>query len=157
MVSNEKSEKFYIPNEKDLSQPFVGYLETGEKILIKQIFVNPYDKNENNEFKRTKQVTSLIGVPQLRGFYQEPNTTWQGFIVMEKLSPYVFTLESVHVIIGNLKKLHDNKIFHMDITPNNIIQTQDGQIGLINFGIDNRPSKFFYPMIETIIIWGNMI
>ena len=111
--------------------------------------INPFDALGNNELERTKRVVSILRAPQIKGVFSDSRVVFHS-MVMEKLEPYIFSLESVPKLISDLRELHQNSIFHKDINPTNIMQTKDKQAVFIDFAND-RSATFFHPIPDIDI------
>lgn len=112
--------------------------------------------------------------------FEENNTA---YIVMEKIDGrtlrellderpgHCFTPEEVERIIGQLvdalEVIHLNGVFHLDISPDNVMQTKSGKIVLIDFGAARRslrtsgsgggPRQFKYAYAPIEVVAGTSV
>lgn len=113
--------------------------------------------SQNNEFsaglKRYVKEASILaklfnlpGIVSVKDFFYENGTA---YIVMEYIDgislkeylkrkggviPYKEALDIIEPIITSLEIIHQNKLLHRDISPDNIMIGNDGKVKLIDFG-----------------------
>ena len=72
----------------------------------------------------------------------------QEVIIMEKLEPFVYSNKNANILRSYIRRLQESKLYHGDITPENIMQNIDGVPKLINFATYHRNP--FYSQIKGI-------
>ena len=92
------------------------------------------------------QLFNLPGIVSVKDFFYENGTA---YIVMEYIDgislkeylkrkggvlPYREALDIIEPIIRSLEVVHQNKLLHRDISPDNIMISNDGKVKLIDFG-----------------------
>lgn len=77
------------------------------------------------------------------------------YLVMEKLTPYVFSLNNISSVIDILQWLSIQRISHCDIKMSNIMQRENGEIVLIDFGLHCKINPV--TVVETNNITGTYL
>lgn len=148
--------------------------------------IYPYSSNEDlfnqgkdkfiDEARRLAKFQNLHSIVSVKDYFIENNTA---YIVMEYLDGITLKqllkqdgplkveacLDLLKNLILSLETIHQSKIIHRDISPDNIIIQNDGQIKLIDFGAarqieNNEQSKTInvkhgYAPIEQYLSHGN--
>ncbi|MGN0321741.1 MAG: serine/threonine protein kinase [Oliverpabstia sp.] len=109
----------------------------------------PYEEGVEkfmNEAKRLARLSHLPGIVMVRDFFQENRTA---YIVMEYMDGNSMkdmlrerngrismeeTMAMILPVMDSLEKVHEVGIIHRDISPNNLMFNQYGQVKLIDFG-----------------------
>ena len=130
------------------------YRDTEKSLKVSVIIDNPAQKQvyQSTYDKFIQEARILARMEQLPGIvsaYDVFNENGTSYIVMEYLEgitlkqhvaergggiPYQEFLEKIHPVISSLEKLHDSKIYHRDISPDNIMVRADGSYCLFDFG-----------------------
>ncbi len=129
----------YANRNKTLSKDVtLNYNEQGE-------YFRKGRENFLREAKSIAKFSSEDGIVDVRDYFAENNTA---YIVMEYLdgenlnkrinSNGVFKAKEIFrlmlPIMNSLKKMHDEKIVHRDISPDNIMYLKSGRLKLMDFG-----------------------
>ena len=119
--------------------------------------VTGYTTNDPEQFQKWKdsfvrearnlaKFSNLPGIVHVRDFFQENNTAYiiMEYVEGETLKTYLKNrrspmsveevLELMEPVIKSLSKVHDGGIIHRDISPDNIMIQEGGDIKLIDFG-----------------------
>ena len=137
--------KEYYPNgfvtrESDVTSMVTGYTtnDPAQYQKWKDSFVK--------EARNLAKFSNLPGIVHVRDFFQENNTA---YIIMEYVEgetlktylknrsdtmPVEEVLELMEPVIKSLSKVHDGGIIHRDISPDNIMIQEGGDVKLIDFG-----------------------
>lgn len=123
--NTEKGEvDVYVFQEEDYEQSLHRYLDEGKRLSrLNQIesIVSIRDFFYANHTAYI--IMEYIGGVSLKE-YIEANGPMPGDVVMGMMSP----------VLDALEKVHENGIIHRDISPDNIIVTEDGKLVLVDFG-----------------------
>ena len=135
--------EFYMSgfvNRNNTISSNVSY-ETGSK---KDLF----EKNREKFIQEARTLALFIntdGIVDVRDFFNENNTSYivMDFVEGESLRSYLQkknrlsvdeTLFTMMPIINALKKVHAKNVIHRDISPDNILLSNDGKVYLVDFG-----------------------
>ncbi len=114
------------------------------------------------EARRLANLTSIEGVVDVYDVFKENNTA---YIVMEYLSGetvkemlnrrkylgFGTTMNIIVPVLQSLSKVHKEGLIHRDISPENIMRTNQGKIMLIDFGAARRNSLSVSKSLSVIL------
>ena len=106
------------------------------------------DPNSFARFQREAEIGELLSHPNILKFIQVPNKS-RPYIVTEYLEgkplstvlnevrplPITDAIQVASYILGALAHMHENKVVHRDLKPQNIMICDDGTLRIIDFGI----------------------
>ena len=106
------------------------------------------DPNSFARFQREEEIGELLNHPNILKFIKIPNKT-RPYIVTEYLEgkplstvlnemrplPIQDAVQIASYICGALAHMHENKVVHRDLKPQNIMICEDGTLRIIDFGI----------------------
>ena len=117
-----------------------------------------FDKGKHkfiNEARTLAKFSNETGIVSVRDFFEENNTA---YIIMEylegtTLKSYIeqngtitpeATVELILPVMESLKKVHSQGLIHRDISPDNIMLTEDNKVKLLDFGAARNVSSSGY-------------
>jgi serine/threonine protein phosphatase PrpC len=124
-------------------------LETKRTVAVKIPYMQlESDPNSFARFQREEEIGELLNHPNILKFIKVPNKT-RPYIVTEYLEgkplstvlnevrplPIQDAVQIVSYICGALGHMHENKVVHRDLKPQNIMICDDGTLRIIDFGI----------------------
>jgi serine/threonine protein phosphatase PrpC len=124
-------------------------LETKQAVAVKIPYMQlESDPNSFARFQREEEIGELLNHPNILKFIKVPNKT-RPYIVTEYLEgkplsevmnevrplPISDAVQIASYICGALAHMHENKVVHRDLKPQNIMVCQDGTLRIIDFGI----------------------
>ena len=128
-------------------------LRTRRAVAVKTLRPE-YQRNPESrrKFRQEARMMAIVSHPNLVAIYdlhEEPSGSWmimelvEGRTLKEILAEEgPLHPERVMEILGQvgsaLAHLHDRRIVHLDVKPQNLIQTPDGRIKLVDFGLAQR-------------------
>jgi serine/threonine protein kinase len=108
--------------------------------------INALREDSINEAKNLAKLDKLEGVVEVKDYFRDNNTI---YIVMEYIDgttlktylannggkiPIAVAKQMIKPIMGSLIKVHASGMIHRDISPDNIMVTNEGKMKLIDFG-----------------------
>jgi serine/threonine protein phosphatase PrpC len=124
-------------------------LETKRTVAVKIPYMQlESDPNSFARFQREEEIGELLNHPNILKFIKVPNKT-RPYIVTEYLEgkplstvlnevrplPIQDAVQIASYICGALGHMHENKVVHRDLKPQNIMICDDGTLRIIDFGI----------------------
>ncbi len=124
-------------------------LETKQTVAVKIPYMQlESDPNSFARFQREEEIGELLNHPNILKFIKVPNKT-RPYIVTEYLEgkplstvmnevrplPIPDAVQIASYICGALAHMHENKVVHRDLKPQNIMVCDDGTLRIIDFGI----------------------
>jgi len=124
-------------------------LETKRTVAVKIPYMQlESDPNSFARFQREAEIGELLNHPNILKFIKVPNKT-RPYIVTEFLEgkplstvlnevrplPIPDAVQIASYICGALAHMHENKVVHRDLKPQNIMICEDGTLRIIDFGI----------------------
>lgn len=147
---------------KEYFPDYCAYRAAGTKTVCVTGDKDGYKSGVEKFYKEAKLLSGFRNTPsvvEVLSFFQENNTA---YLVMEYLDGcdlkthfqkgarfdenYVIFL--LLEILKGLKQLHDKKIYHRDISPDNIFLCNDGRIKLIDFGSARTSAATYSIMVK---------
>lgn len=111
-----------------------------EQLYIKGLKDYEYEANRLTKF------SDLDGIVSVLNFFYENNTAYMVMEYVEGITlknylnehegkiPWKDTLEMIYPVINSLKQVHEEGIIHRDISPDNIMISNEKRITIIDFG-----------------------
>ena len=124
-------------------------LETKRTVAVKIPYMQlESDPNSFARFQREEEIGELLNHPNILKFIKVPNKS-RPYIVTEYLEgkplstvlnevrplPIQDAVQIASYICGALAHMHENKVVHRDLKPQNIMICEDGTLRIIDFGI----------------------
>ena len=124
-------------------------LETKRTVAVKIPYMQlESDPNSFARFQREEEIGELLNHPNILKFIKVPNKS-RPYIVTEYLEgkplstvmnevrplPIPDAVQIASYICGALAHMHENKVVHRDLKPQNIMICEDGTLRIIDFGI----------------------
>jgi serine/threonine protein phosphatase PrpC len=124
-------------------------LETKQTVAVKIPYMQlESDPNSFARFQREEEIGELLNHPNILKFIKVPNKA-RPYIVTEYLEgkslsdvmnevrplPISDAVQIASYICGALEHMHQHKVVHRDLKPQNIMVCQDGTLRIIDFGI----------------------
>src|SRR3984893_1896257 len=124
-------------------------LETKRTVAVKIPYMQlESDPNSFARFQREEEIGELLNHPNILKFIKIPNKS-RPYIVTEYLEgkplstvmnevrplPIQDAVQIASYICGALAHMHENKVVHRDLKPQNIMICEDGTLRIIDFGI----------------------
>ena len=124
-------------------------LETKRTVAVKIPYMQlESDPNSFARFQREEEIGELLNHPNILKFIKVPNKS-RPYIVTEYLEgkplstlmnevrplPIPDAVQIASYICGALAHMHENKVVHRDLKPQNIMICEDGSLRIIDFGI----------------------
>jgi serine/threonine protein phosphatase PrpC len=124
-------------------------LETKRTVAIKIPYMQlESDPNSFARFQREEEIGELLNHPNILRFIKVPNKS-RPYIVTEYLEgkplstvmnevrplPIPDAVQIAGYVCGALAHMHENKVVHRDLKPQNIMICEDGTLRIIDFGI----------------------
>jgi serine/threonine-protein kinase len=124
-------------------------LETKRTVAVKIPYMQlESDPNSFARFQREEEIGELLNHPNILKFIKVPNRS-RPYIVTEYLEgkplstlmnevrplPIPDAVQIASYICGALAHMHENKVVHRDLKPQNIMICEDGTLRIIDFGI----------------------
>jgi serine/threonine protein phosphatase PrpC len=124
-------------------------LETKRTVAVKIPYMQlESDPNTFARFEREEEIGELLNHPNILKFIKVPNKS-RPYIVTEYLEgkplstvmnevrplPIQDAVQIASYICGALAHMHQNKVVHRDLKPQNIMICEDGTLRIIDFGI----------------------
>jgi serine/threonine protein phosphatase PrpC len=124
-------------------------LETKRTVAVKIPYMQlESDPNSFARFQREEEIGELLNHPNILKFIKVPNKS-RPYIVTEYLEgkplstvlnevrplPIQDAVQIASYICGALGHMHENKVVHRDLKPQNIMICDDGTLRIIDFGI----------------------
>jgi serine/threonine protein phosphatase PrpC len=124
-------------------------LETKRTVAVKIPYMQlESDPNSFARFQREEEIGELLNHPNILKFIKVPNKS-RPYIVTEYLEgkplstvmnevrplPIPDAVQIASYICGALAHMHENKVVHRDLKPQNIMICDDGTLRIIDFGI----------------------
>ena len=124
-------------------------LETKRTVAVKIPYMQlESDPNSFARFQREEEIGELLNHPNILKFIKVPNKS-RPYIVTEYLEgkplstvlnevrplPIQDAVQIASYICGALAHMHENKVVHRDLKPQNIMICDDGTLRIIDFGI----------------------
>jgi serine/threonine protein phosphatase PrpC len=124
-------------------------LQTGQTVAIKIPYMQlESDPAAFSRFQREEEIGELLNHPNILKFVKVPNKSRQ-YIVTEYLEgkalstvlnevrplPIQDAVQIASYVCGALAHMHEHKVVHRDLKPQNIMICDDGTLRIIDFGI----------------------
>lgn len=124
-----------------------------------------FEKNREKFLSEARVLAKFAneeGIVGIRDFFEENNTAYivMDFLTGETLRDFLKksgkiswdkTLQIMQPVLKSLNSVHNHNVIHRDISPDNIMLTNDGKVKLLDFGAAREVSKTDIKSLSVIL------